>query len=98
MATLVLFCWGVYKFMKSKTLKKMALNSVIDGQVPSARHQVNIGDKGVTITRLAEYGQADFDGKILEVRSIDGFIDPKTPVEVKRISGDTVMVAKQKID
>ncbi len=97
-ATLVLFCWGVYKFMKSKTLKKMALNSVIDGQVPSARHQVNIGDKGVTITRLAEYGQADFDGKILEVRSIDGFIDPKTPVEVKRISGDTVMVAKQKID
>lgn len=93
-ATLLLFCFGVYKFMKSKTLKKMSLKSVIDGQVPSARHQVEIGAKGITVTRLAEYGQAEIDGKVIEVRSIDGFIDPKTPVEVKRISGDTVMVAK----
>lgn len=93
-ATLLLFCWGVYKFMKSKTLKKMSLKSVIDGQVPSARHQVEIGAKGISITRLAEYGQAEIDGKVVEVRSIDGFIDPKTPIEVKRISGDTVMVAK----
>jgi membrane-bound ClpP family serine protease len=82
-------------FMRSKTLDSLSLKKNIDGRIDnSAERSLLVGDRGISITRLAQIGQAEFDGKIVEVRSVDGFIDEKTPIVVTRIAGGAVLVSR----
>lgn len=84
-------------FMRSKTLDKLALKKDISSKVDrQAEESIKIGDTGVATTRLALIGYADIEGKIVEVKSISGFITEKTPVIVSRISDGTILVEKQK--
>ena len=83
-------------FMQSKTLDKISLKKNITSKVDKhAEHSLIVGDTGISTTRLALIGQAEINGKIVEVRSIDGFLDEKTPIIVKRISDGAVLVGKQ---
>lgn len=82
-------------FLRSKTVDKLSLKKTIDYR-PEPLKDLNLkaGDKGMALTRLALIGNAEFDGHIIEVRSADGFIDEKTPVQVERILEGIVMVKK----
>lgn len=82
-------------FLRSKTVDKLSLKKAIDYR-PEPLKDLNLkaGDKGMSLTRLALIGNAEFDGHIIEVRSADGFIDEKTPVQVERILEGIVMVKK----
>lgn len=83
-------------FMRSKTLDKLALKKDIDSKVDrSAEKSIKIGDTGISTTRLAQIGYAEINGQIVEVRSIDGFLDEKTPIIVRRITDGTILVEKQ---
>jgi len=83
-------------FMRSKTLDKVALTKDIEGKVDrSAESRVKVGDEGVAVTRLALFGQAEINGDLVEVKSCDGFINPKTPVKVVRISDGNILVEKK---
>ena len=67
-------------FMRSKMLDKLALKKDIDSKVDrSAEDSVKVGDIGISTTRLAQIGYAEINGKIVEVKSIDGFLNEKTP-------------------
>jgi len=80
-------------FMKSKTLDRIALTKNITSQVDKhAEQSTQVGDTGITTTRLALIGQAEINGKIVEVRSVDGFVNEKTPIIVERITDGTVLV------
>lgn len=80
-------------FMRSKMLDRIALNSSIDSQIDrSAEESLRVGDEGITTTRLALIGYADFDGKIVEVKSTGEFIDAKTPIVVHRIVDGIILV------
>ena len=82
-------------FMRSKTLDKVALKKNITSKVDrTAADQV--GDTGVAITRLALIGNAEIDGNIVEVKSMDGFLNEKTPIIVNRITDGVIMVEKKK--
>jgi len=84
-------------FMKSKTLDKIALKKNITSTIDNeAELSVKKGDSGITVTRLALIGMADINGHHVEVKSVDGFIDEKTPIVVSRIADGTILVAKQK--
>ncbi len=85
-------------FMRSKTLDKIALKEEILSQVDKeAELSVRVGDTGICTTRLALIGHAEINGKIVEVKSIDGFLDEKTPIVVARIvEGNILLVEKQK--
>lgn len=84
---------AVWRFMRSKTLEKVALNNDVPAIIDrSAAERVKIGDKGTAVTRLALIGNADINGDIIEVKSADGFINPKTPIVVTRISDSVIMV------
>ena len=84
-------------FMHSKTVDKLSLKKTLDYKInPLKGLDINIGDEGVTVTRLALIGNADINGHIVEVRSADGLIDEKTPVYVERIVERTVIVRKLK--
>ena len=84
-------------FMRSKTLDKIALKKNITSKVDrTAEDQVKVGDTGVAFTRLALIGNAEFNGNIVEVKSMDGFLNEKTPIIVSRITDGVIMVEKIK--
>ena len=55
-----------------------------------------VGDTGISTTRLAQIGYAEINGNIVEVKSIDGFLNEKTPIIVSRITDGTIMVEKHR--
>lgn len=84
-------------FMRSKTLDKLALKKEITSKVDrSAANKVKVGDTGTTTTRLAQIGYAEIDDNIIEVKSMEGLLDEKTPIIVTRIINGTIFVEKQK--
>ena len=84
-----LFVWALY----GKSLDKVALKKKIESTVKEDElTRFSVGDKGVSRTRLALIGEAEINGLIVEVKSESGLIDEGRPVEVVRISGDTVFV------
>ena len=58
---------------------------------------VKPGDTGVATTRLALIGYAEINGRIVEVKSDDGFIDEKTPVRVCRLADGVVFVTREQL-
>jgi membrane-bound ClpP family serine protease len=82
-------------FMRSKTVDKLSLKQSIDYDLsPLKDIDIQVGDTGHAVTRLALIGNADINGHILEVRSADGFIDEKTPIVVERIKDGCILVHK----
>ena len=70
--------------------------SAVQKAIPQIEHLVKVGDIGISTTRLAQIGYAEINGKIVEVKSIDGFLNEKTPIIVSRITDGTIMVEKHK--
>ena len=86
-----LFLWALY----GNSLDKVALKKNIESTVNEQDMSVfAVGDRGVARTRLALIGEALINGRIVEVKSEDGFIDEREDVEVTRISGDSIFVVK----
>lgn len=82
-------------FVRSKYIDRLALKRNIDSTIGTpARQEVKVGDTGTAVTRLALIGYADFDGRVIEVKSADGFLNERTPVTVTRIAEGTVMVCR----
>ena len=81
--------WALY----GKSLDKVALKKNIDSTVKEDEiKKFAVGDRGVTRTRLALIGEAEINGNIVEVKSESGLVDEGEPVEVVRLSEDTVFV------
>ena len=88
-----LFLWALY----GNSLDKVALKKNIDSTVKEGEEgKFVVGDKGVARTRLALIGEAEINGEIVEVKSESGFVDEGEPIEVVRLSGDTVFVKVMK--
>ena len=84
-------------FMRSKTLDKVALKEEVASTLDrSVAAQVQVGDKGYAVTRLALIGNAEINGHIVEVRSADGFLNEKTPVVVTRVTDNEIIVQEIK--
>ena len=73
-------------FMRSKTVDKLSLKKTIDYRPePLKGLDLKVGDEGIALTRLALIGNAEFSGRIIEVRSSGEFIDQKSKIRVERI-------------
>ena len=82
-------------FMRSKTVDKLSLKKTIDYRPePLKGLDLKPGDEGVALTRLAQIGNAEFNGRIIEVRSSGDFIDQKSRIRVERILNGIVLVEK----
>ena len=82
-------------FMRSKTVDKLSLKKSIDYRPePLKGLDLNKGDEGIALTRLALIGNAEFNGQIIEVRSTGDFIDEKSRIRVNRIRDGIVLVEK----
>ena len=81
--------------LRSKALDRISLKRTIDSTAATEEQlSVKVGDRGIAQTRLALIGNADFDGKIVQVQSADGFLDEKTPIVVTRVIDGQVWVKR----
>lgn len=81
--------------LRSKALDRISLKRTIDSTAATEEQlSVKVGDRGIALTRLALIGNADFDGKIVQVQSADGFLDEKTPVVITRVIDGQVWVKR----
>lgn len=75
--------------------KKLVLDSAaIEGGIPSA--PVSVGDVGISVTRLASSGKAEFGDIILDVVSSGEFIEKGQSIRVIEVSGNRIVVCSVK--
>ncbi len=78
---------------KTKTWKKLGLESAIDGHATEDVSEVfKVGDIGKAVSRLAPIGKVMINDKIVEARSLGGFIDPNTAIIVIRTEKNKLFV------
>lgn len=93
--SIAVFVGALIWFMRSKTLDKISLKKQIKGNVNrNPDLYANIGDTGITTTRLALIGYAEIKGYIVEVKSTGELIDAHTPIRIARITDNTILVEK----
>ena len=90
---LLILLFTIYS-LKSKTWKKLSLNTNIDSkadQMPEEKG-ISIGDEGITTTRLSPMGKAIINNNTLEVTARDNIIDANQKIRVVLIEGNKVYV------
>jgi membrane-bound ClpP family serine protease len=84
---------GIFFMLRSRTWKKLMLNTQIDSKVNEVDEaKIKVGSEGVTVSRLAPGGKASFDGEIAEVFSAHDFIDENQEIVVLKIEGNKITV------
>lgn len=80
--------------LRSKTWKRFMLKTNIDSKVEVGLEDKKIkpGDNGETVTRLAPIGMVRVNNITIEGKSIGGFLDPNTKIEVVKVLGTQVIV------
>lgn len=93
--SIIAFIVALIWFMRSKTLDKVSLKKQIKGNINiNADYVAQVGDCGVSTTRLALIGYADIKGHIVEVKSTGELIDAQTPIRIVRIVNNVILVEK----
>lgn len=77
--------------LRAKTWKKISLETNIDSKAASYV-VVAVGDEGKTLTRLAPMGQVLIGGESVEVRALEGMIDPNVDVVVVMVEDNKIYV------
>lgn len=94
-STILLIGLSIWRFAKSKTLDRMALKTNVDGKVDSIDEEViKVGDKGMTISRLAPMGKVKINGNVMEAKTADDFIDQNVEIIVIEVYKTNVLVEK----
>lgn len=89
----VLFFWWL---SRSKSLESVSLNATVEGTFATTDQlSVKVGDEGRALTRLALIGNAEIEGKMVEVKSAGDFIDEGTPIVVTSVNEALILVKKK---
>lgn len=79
--------------LKSKSWQKMALNDKLDGKT-NELPELSIGMTGTAISTLKPSGKAIIDDNVVEVQSLDGFIDENSIIEIVSLKENKIFVTK----
>ena len=77
--------------LRAKTWRRMSLETKIDTKAVEDA-VLSVGDKGKTVTRLAPMGSARFGNNVVEVKALEGMLEPGTPVKVVLIEDNKIYV------
>lgn len=79
--------------LRSKTWKKLALNTNIESAIESFAGQVpKVGEEGTTISRLAPMGKVQINNFEYEARSQNSYIDENSEITVIAVESNKVIV------
>lgn len=89
----VVFVSIFFWLLRSNSFRKVALHADVDSKITSTRELgIEVGDEGLTLSRLAPIGKALIKGITVEAKSREEFIDEQTEVTVVRVDGYNVIV------
>lgn len=78
--------------LRSKTWKKLSLDTKIEGSVEGVDDPVRAGDCGIAQGRLAPMGNVRIGEVVVEAESLSGYIDANQPVEVVKVMKNKIIV------
>ncbi|MDR2806292.1 MAG: hypothetical protein LBB85_11790 [Dysgonamonadaceae bacterium] len=82
--------------VKSKTMDYIALKTDIDSTITTGETlNIVVGDEGIAISRMNPIGKVKVKDTIMEGKSIDDYIDERTPVVVTGVSPSQLIVKKR---
>lgn len=82
--------------LRANTWQRLALKSTIEntaGPTPQ-QNNVTVGQRGITLTRLAPMGKVRIGPVTAEAKAIDSYLDPEQEVEVIGFDNSVVVVQK----
>ena len=91
-SSLVLSILTIYLSLKSNTWKKLSLNHSLEGKVNTFDENLNAGDTGIAVSRLAPMGKALINGHLYEVQSMEGYITENSEIVIVKASSDKIIV------
>ncbi|MDD4747344.1 MAG: NfeD family protein [Salinivirgaceae bacterium] len=92
-ATLIITIIVFITAFRSGTWKKLMLNSAIESKIENFEGKIpNIGDEGITLTRLAPMGKVLVNDVEYEAISLNSFVDPKSTIVVSGIESNKIIV------
>lgn len=83
---------SIYLFVKLGVMDKVSLKTEIDSKLDAKNQFIQVGDRGTASSRLTPMGNADINGQMVEVRSINGFIDVDADIEVVSADKQEILV------
>lgn len=82
----------IWYFMRSRTLDKMSLHTNIDATAPTeVASTVNIGDEGISLSRLNPMGRVLVGDTTVEARAYD-YIEENTPIKIVKVERTVIVV------
>ncbi len=92
--TILLSVFVIAMSLRARTWSKLMLKTDIKGTVDRnlTEDEVKQGDRGKTLTRLAPMGKITVNDLVREAKSIEGYIDAHTEIEVVSIEGSRISV------
>ena len=85
----------LYIVANSRTFDRMSLKTSIDStNATTEQLSVKVGNEGRAITRLALVGNAQIEGKQVEVKSSGEFINSGTPIRVIKVDKAQIIVER----
>jgi membrane-bound ClpP family serine protease len=85
---ILLLIWA----LRSKTWKKMALETNITSKANVPEVDVLVGDRGIAVTRLAPMGNVRFGIHVLEAAALEGMISTGAEVEIVMVDDKKIYV------
>jgi len=97
LGTAIFVFFTIYFVLKSRTWKKIMLDTKIEGKVnvvsdEEMESNIKPGDVGETVTRLNPMGKVLVNGEYYEAKSQDKFIDQKTKIEIIKVLKNKLIV------
>lgn len=91
--SVVLFAGLFFWLLRSKSFNRVALKTNVDSTLTSVRNMgLEVGEEGITTSRLAPIGKARFNNLTVEAKSTGEFIDVGVVVVIVRIEGYNAIV------
>ena len=92
--TLLLSVFVIAMSLRARTWNRLMLKTNVNGTVDQSitEDQIKTGDSGTTLTRLAPMGKIQVNGIVREAKSLDGYIDEHSTIEVVSVEGTRISV------
>jgi len=91
--TTLLFGIITYYVFTTRIWEKFSLKQQIDSKFNSGKLDgLNVGNQGVTVSSVKPIGNAEFGGKVYEVKSLGSFIEENNAVEIIKIENNTITI------
>lgn len=98
-AAFVMMGIAIFIFVRSKALDKMSLKTdIYSKNDPLEGITLQVGDTGITSSRLAPMGKIIVNGQIVEAKALDDFIDQDEEVVIIKVQSTNVLVERKTLD